>query len=136
MAGAIVPAIGFPALRARIEPRGVGLGREIAPRELGRWPRLHHVAHHHLALGGRALVEFRIHPARDTFAGERLLELLADRRILLVIRDGAAALAEVDGAVIHQLLARPAGLARTLIVGPVPSGDAQPVLADAEMLME
>src|ERR1700731_2779589 len=89
----------------------------------------HDVAHDLLALAGRALIEFGIHPARDPFARERFAELLADRRVLLVIRNGAAALAEIDGAVIHELLARPASLARALVVGTVPGGDAKPVLA-------
>src|SRR4029077_10373243 len=55
---------------------------------------LHHVAHHRFALAGRTLVEFRIHPARDAFARQRLLEFLADRRVFLVIGDGAAAFAQ------------------------------------------
>src|SRR6516164_8798814 len=97
---------------------------------------LHHVAHHDLALAGRAFVEFRVHPACDAFLLEPLLELLADRRVLLVIRDRAAAFAEIDRAVIHELLARPAWLARTLIIRAMPGGDAKPLLADPEMLME
>src|SRR6202035_2881701 len=63
-------------------------------------------------------------------------ELLADRRILLVVGNGAAALAEIDRAEIHELLARAAGLAGALIVGSVPGGDAKSLLAGAEMLME
>src|SRR5262245_49618725 len=53
-----------------------------------------------------------------------------------MIGDRAAALAEVDGAVIHQLLAGPARLAGPLIVGPVPCRDAQSVATDPEMLVE
>src|SRR5262249_22913684 len=91
---------------------------------------------HHFSLGWRPLVEFRIHPARDPFARERRLEFLANGGILLVIGDGAAAFAQVDGAIVHELLAGTAGLARALVVGPVPGGDAQALLADAEMLVE
>src|SRR5262249_9549358 len=96
---------------------------------------LHHVPRHHLAFGGRALVEFRIHPACQAFLPERLGEFPADERILLVIGDRAAALTEIDRAVVHELLARAAGLARALVVGAMPGGDAQPLLADSEMLV-
>src|ERR1700726_1316989 len=85
----------------------------------------HHTAPHLFALARRPLIEFRIHPARQAFALEDRLEFLADRRILLVIRDGAAAFAEIDSAVIHQLLAGHARFARALIVRAVPGGDAQ-----------
>src|SRR5262249_49936481 len=68
--------------------------------------------------------------------GERRGEFLAQERILLVIRDRAAALAQVDGAVVHELLAGAAGLARALVVGAMPGGDAQPLLAYAEVLVE
>src|ERR1700688_5059921 len=96
---------------------------------------LHHVAHHHFALARRPLVEFRIHPARQAFALEDRLELLADRRILLMVRNGAAAFAQIDGAVIHQLLAGHARFAGALVVRAVPGGDAQTFFADAEMLV-
>src|SRR5262249_4559483 len=82
------------------------------------------------------LVELGIHPARHALARERARELGADGRVLLMIRNGAAALAQINGAVIHELLAGNARLARALVVGPMPGGDAQPFLADAEMLME
>src|SRR5579862_1877387 len=52
-----------------------------------------------------------------------------------MVADGATALAEFDGAVIHELLTGHAGLARTLIVRSVPGGDAQALFADAEMLV-
>src|SRR5712691_4595801 len=77
-----------------------------------------------------------MHPARYARALERLLEFLADRGILLVVGDGAATLAQIDGAVIHELLAGKTGLARALVVGSVPGGDAQALLAHAEMLVE
>src|SRR5262249_51529490 len=70
----------------------------------------HHVAHHRLALRRRALVEFRIHPAVDALAGQPLLELRPDRRVFLVIGNCAAALAEINRAVVGKLLARHAGL--------------------------
>src|SRR5262249_31135870 len=95
--------------------------------------RLHDVPHHHFALGRRSLVEFRIHPARHAFARERRLEFLANGGILLVIRYGAAAFAEIDSAGGHELLAGTAGLARALVVGPLPGGDAQAFLADSQM---
>src|SRR5580692_10659817 len=95
----------------------------------------HHVAHHHFALARRSFVELRIHPTRQPFALERRLKLLADRRIFLVIGNGAAAFAEIDGAVIHQLLAGHARLAGALVVRAVPGGDAQALFADAEMLV-
>src|SRR5262249_16383151 len=81
------------------------------------------------SLGRGPPVEFRIHPARAPFAFERRLEFPANGGILLVIRDGAAAFAQVDGAIVHELLAGTAGLARALVVGPVPGGDAQALLA-------
>src|SRR3954452_11505549 len=96
----------------------------------------HHVAHHHLAFRRRALVKFRIHPAFDAFALERFGELLADIRILLMVRDRAAALAQIDSAIVHELLARAARPPRTLIVRAVPRRDAQTFFADPEMLME
>src|SRR3984957_20525884 len=95
----------------------------------------HHVAHHHFAFAWRPLVKFRIHPARQPFALEDRLEFLADRRVLLMIGDGAAALAKINGAVIHQLLAGHARFARALVVRAVPGGDAQAHFADAEMLV-
>src|SRR5262249_38719409 len=60
----------------------------------------------------------------------------ANEFILLAVRDGAAALPQVDRPIVQQLLAGTPGLTRTLIVRPVPSGDPQALLADAEMLME
>src|SRR5262249_13270725 len=103
---------------------------------LFRIARLHDVAHHRFSLGRRLLVEFRIHPARDPFAREGRLEFPANGGILLVIRDGAAAFAQGDGAIVRELLAGTTGLARALVVGPVPGGDAQALLADSEMLVE
>src|SRR5207245_1169854 len=97
---------------------------------------LHHVAHHHLAFRRRALIELRIHPAFNAFALERLGELLANVGILLVLGDRAAALAEIDRAVVHELLAGAAGLAGALVVRAMPRRDAQAFLADAEMLVE
>src|SRR5215467_3153258 len=97
---------------------------------------LHHVAHHHLAFRWRALVELRIHPALDAFALERLDEFLADVGILLVIGNRAAALAEIDRTIVHELLARTARLSRPLVVWAVPRRNTQPFLADAEVLVE
>src|SRR5262249_3924103 len=97
---------------------------------------LHDVPHHPFALGRRPLVEFRIHPARHALARERRLEFLANGGILLVIRYGAAAFAKIDGAVVHELLAGTAGLARALGVGPGPGGGAQAFLAGAEWLVD
>src|SRR5262249_13189718 len=91
---------------------------------------------HLFAFGRRALVELRIHPARDALLGERRGELLAQVRILLVIRDRTAAFAQVDGAIVHELLARAASLARTLVVGAMPGRHAQAFLADTEVLVE
>src|SRR5207249_12229114 len=54
----------------------------------------------------------------------------------LPIWNSDAPFAQINGAIIHELLARAARLARALVVGSVPGGDAQPFLADAEMLME
>src|SRR6202040_992612 len=65
----------------------------------------------------------------------RRLELLADCRVLLMVGNRAAAFAQIDGAVIHQLLAGHARLAGALIVRAVPGGDAQALFADAEMLV-
>src|SRR5262245_35557506 len=98
--------------------------------------RSHHIPHHHLTPRRRAIVEFRVHAALDAFLRKRLLEFLADRGVLLVVGNGAAALAEVDGAVVHELLTRPAGTACALIVGAMPGGDAQAVRTDAEVLVE
>src|ERR1700726_2152150 len=124
---------GLPA-RAALRMSGMSvIGREVEPASR---PNLHDGAHYLLAFARRALVEFRVHPARHALALERLPELLADGRILLMIRDRAAALAEIDGAIVHELLARPARLARALVVGAVPGADAQAFLADAEMLVE
>src|SRR5262249_49623088 len=109
-----------------------GLGGGAASRAGG----LNDVSHHHFAFRGRALVKFRIHPARKPLARERRFEFPANGGILLVIGDGAAAFAPFDCAIVHELLARAARLARALVVGSVPGGDAQPCLADAEMLME
>src|SRR5262249_53635742 len=77
------------------------------------------------ARGGGPWQDLRIRPPRHAFARERRLEFLANGGILLVIRYGAAAFAEIDSAVVHELLAGTAGLARALVVGPVPGGDAQ-----------
>src|SRR5262249_15513551 len=98
--------------------------------------RLHDVAHHHFSPRPRPPVEIRIHPAPHPLAFERRVAFPATGGICLVIRDGAAGFAQVDGAIVHALLAGTAGLARALVVGPVPGGDAQALLADAEMLME
>src|SRR5262249_14585965 len=95
---------------------------------------LHHISHHHLAFARGALIKFRIHPACHAFALERRLELLADRGIFLVIGNGAAAFAQFDRAVVHELLARPTRFARALVVAPMPGGDAHAFLGDAEML--
>src|SRR5262245_60765991 len=145
-------SMGLPAsLACTTSSRSVGRGRlptwvvrirsmlrfMVPPAESCFWiARLHDVSHHHFSLGRSPPVEFLTHPARDPFAFERRLEFPANGGILLVIRDGAAAFAQVDGAIVHELLAGTAGLARALVVGPVPGGDAQALLADAEMLME
>src|SRR5262249_61106621 len=50
-------------------------------------------------------------------------------------RFAAARFPEADSPVLQELPAGPAGLAGALVVGPVPGGDAQPLLADAEMLV-
>src|SRR6476469_10046554 len=73
--------------------------------------------------------------AVDAVLPQRFRELLADCRIFLVIRNGAAALREIDRPVVQELLARHAGLARALVVRAVPRADAQAFLADAEMLV-
>src|SRR5207249_5188535 len=54
----------------------------------------------------------------------------------LPIWNSDAPFAQINGAIIHELLAGAARLARALVVGSVPGGDAQPFLADTEMLME
>src|SRR5262249_7762687 len=66
---------------------------------------LHDTSHHHFSCGGRALVKFRIHPARKPLARERRFEFAANGGILLVIGDGAAAFAQLDRAIVHELLA-------------------------------
>src|SRR5262245_26924250 len=53
-----------------------------------------------------------------------------------MVGDRAAALAQIDRAIVHELLARATRPPRTLIVGPVPRRDAQALFADPEMLME
>src|SRR5262245_51353074 len=64
------------------------------------------------------------------------MELLADRGVFLVVGDRAAALAEVDRAVVGELLARHAGAPRALIIRAVPGADAQGLLAGADVLVE
>src|SRR5262249_5981779 len=63
-------------------------------------------------------------------------ELLTDERVFRCIRNSRAALRDVDGTGIDELLAWPARLARALVVRPVPGGDAKAFLAGAEMLVE
>src|SRR5947207_5506240 len=88
---------------------------------------LHHISHHRVSFRGRALVKFRIHPAHNPLARERRLKLPANGGIFLMIRNGAAPFAQINGAIIHELLAGAARLARALVVGSVPGGDAQPL---------
>src|SRR5262245_54831787 len=90
---------------------------------------LHHVAHHRFAFGRRAIVKFRIHAAFDPFAREPLFELRPDRRVFLMVGNGAAALAEIDRAVVRKLLAWHAGLAGALVVRAMPRADAERILA-------
>src|SRR5262249_5857334 len=79
---------------------------------------------------------FRIHPAGDALRFERRGEFVAQEGIFLVIGNRAAAFAQVDRTIVHELLAGTAGLARTLVVRAVPGRHAQALLADAEMLVE
>src|SRR5215469_18729678 len=81
-----------------------------------------------LAFAGWAQVELRVHAALGAFARDRLFIFLADRRIFPVIRDGAAALGEVDRSIIVELLAGPTGLAGARIVGTEPCGQPQRLL--------
>src|SRR5437763_15903322 len=62
---------------------------------------LHHISHPRFSFRGRALVKFRIHPAHKPLARERRLKLPANGGILLMIRNGAAPFAQIDGAIIH-----------------------------------
>src|SRR2546429_273760 len=82
-----------------------------------------------LARSWRSPIELRVHPACHPSARDGRFEFLADGGILRVIRDRAAAFAQIDRAVIHELLARKARLARALVVGTVPGRDAQALLA-------
>src|SRR5882672_5064266 len=112
-------------------------GEEAAPRrETAVLPGSSHQLRRFAGRVGCRLIEPLLHPARNALPLQRLLEFAADELIFFAIRDGASALPQVDRAVIQQLLAGTPRLARTLIVRPVPGGDAQAFLADAEMLME
>src|SRR5580704_16890687 len=89
-----------------------------------------HQLRHFGSRRGGGVVKALLHSAGDTFAGKRCFEFAADRFVLVAIRNGAAALVEVDRAVILELLAGQTGLARTLIVGTVPGGDSQTLAAN------
>src|SRR5437870_12600312 len=81
------------------------------------------------------LVERRFHPGGDSLLVQRLLVLLTQERIFVIIGNGGAAILEVDRAVVDILFPRPAP-ATPRSVGSEPSGQAQRLLAGAEMRVE
>src|SRR5205085_1353426 len=89
-----------------------------------------------LAFTGRPHVEIRIHAQRDTLALERLLVFPADVAVFQVIGDRTAALAQIDGAVIHDLLVGTTRLARARVVDAEPGGKPQRFRTGAEVLVK
>src|SRR6185312_557022 len=81
-------------------------------------------------------VDLVLHPRLGAVLGQSRLILLADEGILVLVGNGGAAVADVDGAGIERLLAGDAGLAGALVVGAVPGREPQRLGADAEMLVE
>src|SRR6202000_1840736 len=84
---------------------------------------------------GRA-VQLFAHLRCDAFSLERLLVSPAQKWVLEPIRNGGAALGDVDRTLVGILLAGHAGLVLAMIVGTVPADQAQRLLADAEIGVE
>src|SRR5690348_11994351 len=94
------------------------------PHEIGLRP--------YLALLGR-LVEPILHARGGPNVGESGLVLAPNQRILLVVGNGGAPVADVDRALVLFDTARPPRPIDVGIIGPEPSAEAQRFLTDGEM---
>src|SRR4029077_8175548 len=111
------------------------------------WARGHEPHHDRGALGApsrngrramarRRAVQLFVHLRCDAFLLERLLVFPAQEWVFEPIGNGGATLGDVDRPLVGILLAGHAGLVLAMIVGTVPTDQAQRLLADAEMGVE
>src|ERR1700736_895509 len=95
-------------------------------------PSLRATSYRHSRLRRGPIQRF-LHLRDHAFLPQGFLVFLAQEWVLQPVRNGGAALRDVDCAFVSVLLARNAGLVLAMVVGPVPADQAQRIATDAEM---